>query len=247
MLAYKVAESEGKRVIVTLEIPEDAITNMKRIDVMDINSAKHRTNKAKVLSIEDKDGNTYLEAKSYIYRIRKLTYTVGDIIHVKNYDDNLDNVCSTGIHYFLSKEVAEMHELNTNERNGFFIQYYDNGSKMFECTYVNGKEEGLYISWYMNGKKSSETMYINGLREGFNKEYSVNGNIIYEHNYKNGNLHGICKNYFHHKNKVELEQNYNNGVLDGLSIKYEIGNTFQIETLYKDGKVVSTKTVFYKK
>ena len=38
-----------------------------------------------------------------------------------------------------------------------------------------------------------------------------------------------------------------NGVLDGLSIKYEIGNTFQIETLYKDGKVVSTKTVFNKK
>jgi hypothetical protein len=40
MLGYKIAKSFGKRVVITLEIPEDAITNVKRTNIVHAETAK---------------------------------------------------------------------------------------------------------------------------------------------------------------------------------------------------------------
>ena len=57
MRAYKVAEHYDERVIVTLEIPSDAITNIYRESVVVMATAKHRANKAFVVNIKDDEGN----------------------------------------------------------------------------------------------------------------------------------------------------------------------------------------------
>ena len=90
MTGYKKAYG-GK--IITLEIPIGA-------KVFSINNNKRRTNKAKVI---DMQGKTKL---SSIHDI-DFKYHVGDEIEIKDFDENYNVECSTGIHFFLTREEAE--------------------------------------------------------------------------------------------------------------------------------------------
>ena len=82
--------------IVKLLIPEDA----KRSSAT---SYKCRASKAKCLEIED--GLTEIASdrdSSFIYR-------VGEIIEVPDFDENRWNECSTGIHFFINREMAKQY------------------------------------------------------------------------------------------------------------------------------------------
>jgi len=83
--------------MVTLEIPRGAI-------VFSINGNKCRTNRAKVLDIVDINGNKVPRARSYM---GELTYYVGDDFTIYDFDCEYNNECSTGIHFFMTKEEAE--------------------------------------------------------------------------------------------------------------------------------------------
>ena len=78
-------------VIVKLLIPRGAI-------VFSINGNKCRTNKAKVLEIEGADR----AISSYKY----MSYYVGDEITIYDFDCIYNKECSTGIHFFMTKEEA---------------------------------------------------------------------------------------------------------------------------------------------
>ena len=90
MTVYKKSD-EGK--IITLEMPVGA-------KVFSINNNKRRTNKAKVI---DMQGETEL---SSMYDA-SFKYHVGDEINIIDFDDNYNVECSTGIHFFLTREEAE--------------------------------------------------------------------------------------------------------------------------------------------
>ena len=85
--------------IVELEILADA----KRCSAT---SRKCRCDKAKVLSIQNKDGTKadLNEVKSD--HDRNFIYEVGKIVEVKDFDDNRWNECSTGIHFFINRQEA---------------------------------------------------------------------------------------------------------------------------------------------
>ena len=88
-------------IIVTLEIPCGAI-------VFSINGYKCRTNKAKVIAINDKKGNDVYRAYS---RYQYMTYYVGDIFNITNFDLIYNEECGKGIHFFMSRKEAEEYEL----------------------------------------------------------------------------------------------------------------------------------------
>lgn len=252
MLGYKVAQSEHEKVIVTLEIPEDAITNMNRQDVVDVSKAKHRTNKAKVISIEDLKGNTYNKAESYKYNKKSLIYEVGKTVFVDDFDTNIDNLCSTGIHYFLDKELAKMYdyswfithtvlngpnksysdngrlwryaEYKDRALHGKYIRYHYNGQVSEECTHVDGKKEGVCIIYHYNGQVSEYCNYVNGKKEGICIKYDCDGNIIEESTYKNGKLDGISKNYYELPNigKVYMQQTFRDGMYYGYHTVFDM-------------------------
>ena len=90
MIGYK-NSNEDK--IITLEIPIGA-------KVLSINKNKRRANKAKVI---DMQGETEL---SSMYNI-DFKYHVGDEIEITDFDENYNVECSTGIHFFLTREEAE--------------------------------------------------------------------------------------------------------------------------------------------
>ena len=85
--------------IVELLIPEDA----RRCSAT---SKKCRCDKAKVLSITKIDGTS--DGVDTVYSIYDETfaYKIGELVEVKDFDDNRWNECSTGIHFFLTRQEA---------------------------------------------------------------------------------------------------------------------------------------------
>ena len=85
--------------IVELEIPTDALRSSAT-------SRKCRCSKAKVLSITNLDG-TAANALLAFSRIRPdFIYKVGETVEVPDFDTDRWNECSTGIHFFITRQEA---------------------------------------------------------------------------------------------------------------------------------------------
>jgi hypothetical protein len=78
----------------------------------------------------------------------------------------------------------------SGKKNGQGIKYYQNGQKIWECSYVNDKEEGFYIEYYINGQKKKEAKFKGGLQNGNYAEYLEDGKIKFSGQYINGKKEG---------------------------------------------------------
>ena len=85
--------------IVELEILSDA----KRVSAT---GRKCRCDKAKVLSITEKDGTPANVDQARSIFNSGFIYKVGEIVTVKNFDTDRWNECSTGIHFFINRQEA---------------------------------------------------------------------------------------------------------------------------------------------
>lgn len=85
--------------IVKLLIPEDAKRSSST-------SRKCRYDKAKVLSITNLDGTETDVKAVYSYADKKFTYTVGETVEVKNFDENRWHECAPGIHFWMDRIEA---------------------------------------------------------------------------------------------------------------------------------------------
>ena len=85
--------------IVVLEIPEDA----KRCSAT---SRKCRCSKAKVLRIEDCEGNVTNRKTVRSSYDRNFIYTVGKTVEVENFEEDRFKECSAGIHFFITRQEA---------------------------------------------------------------------------------------------------------------------------------------------
>ena len=209
MIGYKSAKSGEIRVVITFEIPKDAITNMDRSNIKDEDKTKafYRCNKIKVLRIEDDSCKEYDSATSCFYQDKSLTYLTGNMLNVKNYNKYID-IYGTGIHYFLDKQVASNY--GRVIYNGIYQTWHDNGKKEIECNFVNGKKNGLYQEWHKNGEIYRKSNYVNGEIDGLFQQWYSNGQIETECSYMNGKKHGLYQNWYNNGVK-QLDYNYVNG------------------------------------
>ena len=96
----KVANS----MIVKLKIP----ANAKRSSAT---TRKCRCDKAIVLSIENADGTQSEEKSVSSVYDKAFVYTVGQEVSVPNFDVNRWNECTTGIHFFITRQEAVEYEI----------------------------------------------------------------------------------------------------------------------------------------
>lgn len=85
--------------IVKLLIPADA----RRVSAT---TRKCRCDKAKVLEIQELDGTVSGIQSVQSSHDTDFIYTVGEMVSVSDFDENRFNECSTGIHFFLSRQDA---------------------------------------------------------------------------------------------------------------------------------------------
>ena len=87
--------------VVKLEVLSDA----KRSSAF---GRKCRCSAAKVLEITDANGDQVSEAVSWYNS--SFVYRVGEIVSVDDFDENRKNECSTGIHFFITRQEAVDYE-----------------------------------------------------------------------------------------------------------------------------------------
>ena len=85
--------------IVKLEIPEDALRSSAT-------TRKCRCSKARVLSITDLNGSDANVEYAVSKHDSGFLYKVGEVVSVDDFDTNRWNECSTGIHFFMTREEA---------------------------------------------------------------------------------------------------------------------------------------------
>lgn len=88
----------ANQTIIELFVPKNA----KRSNAT---TRKCRCDRARVVAIWDAQGKSI--NTTWSMRDDKFGYSVGRYVKVNNFDDNRWNECSTGIHFFMSKEEAE--------------------------------------------------------------------------------------------------------------------------------------------
>ena len=89
--------------IVKLLIPADA----KRSSGTTL---KCRCSKATVLEVQELDGSTSEVKEVRSYFDNDFIYRVGETVFVEDFDDNRWNECTTGIHFFISRDAAVSYE-----------------------------------------------------------------------------------------------------------------------------------------
>ena len=89
---------KAKGLILKLEIFEYALRSSST-------TRKCRCSKAKVLAIETLDGKSG-PSKVASSRDDNFIYRVGEIVEVKDFDTNRWEECSTGIHFFITRDEA---------------------------------------------------------------------------------------------------------------------------------------------
>ena len=104
-IGWKKARIKGSRgeCIVKLEIAEDSMRSSAT-------GRKCRCSKATVLEVQDIDGNV-LEKAAVSNRDSDFQYIPGTMVSVPDFDENRWNECSTGIHFYITREEAVRHEL----------------------------------------------------------------------------------------------------------------------------------------
>ena len=184
-MQYYKSAGENSEYIVILEIPSDAQTNLERKNVANSKYAKYRCSKALVVDIEHKETKQKVDYVVSSY-INSFVYTLNEIIEDIYFDDNLEEVCAEGIHFFKTKKQALIY--NTRPENGKYKQWHDNGQLWEECVYKDGKIEGKYKQWHDNGQLSVERVYKDGKNEGKYKQWHDNGQLWTECVYKDGKI-----------------------------------------------------------
>ena len=104
-VGWKKARIKGScdECIVKLEIAEDAMRSSAT-------GRKCRCSRAAVLEVQDMNGNV-LEQAAVSDRDPNFQYIPGTVVSVLDFDENRWNECSTGIHFYITREAAVRHVL----------------------------------------------------------------------------------------------------------------------------------------
>ena len=236
MIGYKPAKTEDKKVLITLEIPEDAITNISRESVIVKNTAAYKSNTVKVLKIEDADGIEYKSCVSCYDDNKKLTYTVGKIIKDSSSLTTMEKYGPSGILFFLDMNVAKSYTYGFIT-DGIITKYFADGTKMSEENYSNGKRNGICPRWHYTGEKLHEESYTNGKRNGMFKEWHANGQLASEVMYEDDKKIGMYRQW--HKNGYRhIQVMYKDGLMDGIYNQWHTNGNDRIQHTFVDGIMV---------
>lgn len=114
----------------------------------------------------------------------------------------------------------------------------NNGHKVIETQYVNGKVDGVEILYFSNGNIETESHYKDGKFNGITTNYYSDGSIksieMYQNDYKNGK-----STYYYPFNRKEKEGNYQDCIEVGIWLFWDENGKKIAKKEYKDGEVIN--------
>jgi hypothetical protein len=165
--------------IVTLEKLIFTNTNEDR-KVYDSRYAKYRADILNVVQIEHKITKKCIkEITNTSYKKNTVIYKVGETIEVTDFDTNSKKICTTGIHYFLSKEPAFYYSYSVLKRLRFTGQWlgWNRDGKQKEIGHlVEGRFRGDLVKTNHKGIKEKFNFtngHLNFAKHQINDDYYV--------------------------------------------------------------------------
>ena len=222
MEVYKCAGKKNKY-IVTLLIPSNAQTNLNRQNIVNAEYAKYRCSQALVVNIEHKITHKLCPTTVCSNKDPNFFYTINQTVQVDDYDES-EEICTTGIHFFKTKEQAHFYGSHIN---GLNKRWYANGQLGLEYTYLNKKLHGEHKRWYDNGYLNKQCHYLNGVLDGKYQKWDKNGILRKECFYVDNKQHGLCREW-NSVTLVETNVNYENGKKHGIFNSHRNGLKIQI-------------------
>ena len=150
--------------VVKLEIIGE--NNERRLDVVDAckEYAKFRTSKACVQEIFNLDGSVSNVCEIKSDYDPNFVYKKGELVEAK-YENE---ICSDGIHYFLSFETAKFYGIRPlgKDYTGVWKSWYLNSQLQYQGEWKNGKREGIHYRWLGNGQLWRREEWKDGVEDG---------------------------------------------------------------------------------
>ena len=200
--------------IPVIDDPEEG-NEILQTDVADITVIKNKDT-LKLLGYEQFDGITFLFTKEY-----------------RNRSESIKQVPSSKQ---MEKKNGAFH-FRSNLYSGQFLDYYYNGRKQGEGTFLNGKLNGHRKLYYQNGKLAVERVYQDGIENGFEQEYYEDGSLKQKGEFVNGKEEGIWES-FYPNGQVKLRSKYKAGEVFDTATKYYSTGKIKEIVFIKNGKVI---------
>lgn len=163
---------------------ESTITNEDRKGIKDSSRAKYRANKLKVIMIINMQ-NPSITEKMVIGKYYGIytTYEVGKVVYPDSFNNDLDQDCTNGIHYFKTLEPAYFYNEHPPLYTGFFARWFSSGEKQTEGHIINGSKTGIWNYYWPDGQIQWTGNYTNNYEEGtwiFSSREGIKENISYK-------------------------------------------------------------------
>ena len=258
--------------IVILKFLSDTKTNEERKDVINPSHAKFRADRLFVVAIINIHNlQTFDEIRNNNFQL-KIIYKINQIVIPDKFDLDIDNVCSSGIHYFRTIDTAYYYrtmkkdftgnwicfrddgtmesesELLKGQSNGYYKKYYTNGNICLEGKIFNNIRTGRWYFWHKNGIMESDCDYYHGKLIGRSISWHDNGKKASEGVYVDGNdLNDIRDgkwNFWYDNEIKSYECEYINGKEHGKSIALHKNGNIRYCCEYENGKIIGNCTEY---
>lgn len=230
--------------IVVMQKTEKTKTNEDRKNITNKNYAKFRASTLKVIEIFSVNYPSYTVKKIVTNFWGRITrYEVGKSVEPNKFDENINNVCSEGIHYFKTIIPAYYYRSVPDEYAGYWISHYDDGSKESEGYYEEGVKWSFWTHWNENGTIDSKGQYIKGQRNKKWTHYHENGKIKTCGEYNNDEKNGYWIS-FHSNEQKESEGNYINDQKSGHWVFWNDKGEKETDGEYLEGKRIGTWEIY---
>lgn len=158
-------KDDNREYLVIMNYSEGTKNNEGR-NVFNFNFARYRANKLLVIDIID-IYDTSRKKEFIINAITGREYKINHICWCDKFDyDDITQVRGRGIYYFRTCESAFYNARQIE--NGKYIRCDDDGRKLSEGYYKNGKKDGQWIYLWL-GKILMEVFYVNGKEKSSKK------------------------------------------------------------------------------
>lgn len=245
---YKSAGKGEYIVVLTINLSDtNTKTNLKRSGVVNPDYAAFRCNKALVVKIYNK--TTKEEIKCITSNFDNIfKYKKGEEVIEPNYDENINHICSTGIHFFLTEEAANNYNYNyiyNDDKDGEYKIWDSNGNLLLKYNVVNGKKD-VYECYYENGQIHKKCKYYNDYLDGPFEEYYVNGKLKQRCTFlKGSNIITGMNDEFYDNGQQKSKTIYINGYKNGLHEKRNENGILTQRCDYIDGRINGQYEEFY--
>lgn len=144
-----------EKYLVVMVKDEKTKTNEGR-NVLDSKFANYRANALRVIKMFNLNDKTKKETKinhqsEFYAKAPKTIYELNKIVSADSFNDDIDVVCSNGIHYYTTLEAAFFNRKTPANYTGEWMTHYDNGIQHTQSSYNNGVRNKDWKLWRDDG------------------------------------------------------------------------------------------------